>query len=390
MSCRRGHHPGKPSASIPVAVFPHRGGFFTGALRLAAAALGAFALIALVPGPFRGSAAAQVTPEAFPHGPLPEGIDCSDCHTTRSWRPLDPDRTFDHDEATDFRLTGLHAAVSCASCHEDLRFSARRGAANACVACHLDVHQGTLSADCSRCHTTEGFQWVSGIRIHQTTLFPLQGAHLVVTCESCHGDDRGGAYSPISTDCLACHREEFEAPRTLDHVANGFSGDCLECHTPRSFSDVRSFNHALFSGGFQLLGAHERLRCEACHLPGGGLQFPVPASQEECLACHQADFQREHGSGLPATCLDCHNMNTWDDVDFDHDAAFFPISSGKHRGVWNDCSACHTTPGNYSSFSCLGCHEHSQSRMDAEHEDEPGYTYESSACLSCHPTGGGG
>ena len=332
---------------------------------------------------------AQDPGQAFPHGPLPEGVDCSDCHTTRGWTPLDPQRTFDHAEVTGFRLTGRHAAISCASCHQDLRFSVRRESATACVSCHLDIHRGTLSADCTRCHTTEGFERVSGIRIHQNTLMPLQGAHLMVTCESCHGDDRGGAYAPLPTDCLACHREEFETPRTLDHVQSGFSTDCLECHTPVSFSDVRSFNHEAFSGGFRLLGSHERLRCQACHGPGGGLLFPTPGNPEDCVSCHLADYQREHGSGLPTTCLDCHNPNRWDEVDFDHDAAFFPIFSGTHQGRWSECTDCHTTPGNYGVFSCLDCHEHSRTLMDEKHGEEPDYVYESVACLSCHPRGRG-
>jgi hypothetical protein len=330
-------------------------------------------------------AAGQVNRQAFPHGPLPEGVDCSDCHTTEAWIPLAADLAFDHGEVTGFPLTGLHAAADCSSCHEDLRFSTLAGRGAECGACHLDVHQGTLSADCTRCHTPEGFQRVSGIRIHQSTPFPLQGAHLVVTCESCHGDDRGGAYAPISSDCLSCHREEFEAPRLLDHVAGGFSGDCLECHTPRSFRDVRSFSHEVFSGGFRLLGSHERLRCQACHLPGGGLRFPTPASQEECLTCHLADFQREHGGGLPTTCLDCHNLNSWGDADFNHDEVFFPIYSGKHQGKWSACTDCHTAPGDYSTFSCFKCH--SRSKMDDEHEGRSGYVYESNACLSCHPRG---
>jgi len=44
-------------------------------------------------------------------------------------------------------------------------------------------------------------------------------------------------------------------------------------------------------------------------------------------------------------------------------------------------------PSNYSVFDCTGCHEHRRSAMDSEHHDVPGYTYESHACYTCHPTG---
>jgi len=120
-------------------------------------------------------ARAQGSADGFPHGPLPEGIGCADCHNTQGWSPLDPDRSFDHRAATGFRLEGNHRETPCASCHQDLRFSAMDVAPDACGSCHLDVHQGTLSADCTRCHTPEGFNLVSGIRIHLTTDFLLRG-----------------------------------------------------------------------------------------------------------------------------------------------------------------------------------------------------------------------
>ncbi|MEE9117077.1 MAG: hypothetical protein V3U02_00600, partial [Calditrichia bacterium] len=56
-------------------------------------------------------------------------------------------------------------------------------------------------------------------------------------------------------------------------------------------------------------------------------------------------------------------------------------------GKWIDCTECHTVPDNYSVFSCIDCHEHRQSVMDDKHSIVDGYTYESNACLSCHPTG---
>jgi hypothetical protein len=44
-------------------------------------------------------------------------------------------------------------------------------------------------------------------------------------------------------------------------------------------------------------------------------------------------------------------------------------------------------PNSFGVFSCLTCHEHNQSEMDDEHDDVPGYVYESTACYGCHPTG---
>ncbi|MEZ5289426.1 MAG: hypothetical protein R2712_32415, partial [Vicinamibacterales bacterium] len=69
----------------------------------------------------------------------------------------------------------------------------------------------------------------------------------------------------------------------------------------------------------------------------------------------------------------------WNQGTFNHR---FPITSGPHR---QSCSTCHQT--STQSFTCLVCHEHSQSRMDSEHRGRSGYRYDSLACYSCHPNG---
>jgi hypothetical protein len=83
-------------------------------------------------------------------------------------------------------------------------------------------------------------------------------------------------------------------------------------------------------------------------------------------------------------------VDTWGDATFEQHDQVFPINSGAHAGRWTSCADCHTVPDDFSSFSCLTCHEHSQARMDDKHLGEvSGYVYESSACLSCHPRGRG-
>ena len=122
-------------------------------------------------------------------------------------------------------------------------------------------------------------------------------------------------------------------------------------------------------------------------MPDLGLIFQ-PADNNDCITCHQQDYNNEHqGSGFPTTCLNCHSVNTWDGATFDHDGPYFPIYSGAHRGEWNSCQDCHDVPNDYQAFTCLTCHEHSQSRMDSKHGGRRGYAYESALCYSCHPRG---
>jgi len=74
---------------------------------------------------------------------------------------------------------------------------------------------------------------------------------------------------------------------------------------------------------------------------------------------------------------------TWNGATFSHPQ--FPINNGAHDNL--SCQSCHMVPSNYSSFSCIHCHEHNQSNTNNDHDRVSGYTYVSSACYSCHPDG---
>ena len=111
-----------------------------------------------------------------------------------------------------------------------------------------------------------------------------------------------------------------------------------------------------------------------------------------CVGCHQSDYDQTtnppHASAQFSTdCSLCHTETVWIPSTFDHDGQYFPIYSGNHNGEWELCSDCHTTPGNYSAFSCIDCHDHNKANMDEEHSDVSDYVYNSIACLDCHPNG---
>jgi len=87
-----------------------------------------------------------------------------------------------------------------------------------------------------------------------------------------------------------------------------------------------------------------------------------------------------------AQCLSCHP--TGESGDFrEHDNLFFPIFAGTHAGQWQECATCHPNPASRKEFTCLVCHEHNQTDMDAKHSGIPGYAYNSNNCLGCHPNG---
>jgi hypothetical protein len=206
-----------------------------------------------------------------------------------------------------------------------------------------------------------------------------------IRCTSCHS---GTALALIyatsdANDCISCHQVDYDRSH-----AGVFPTSCLDCHTNETWLGV-TFDHRAATGGYELVGAHALILCDACHDRGTGALRFVPANQNDCVACHQADYDGAHASAaFPTTCLTCHTNDTWGGATFaNHDAQFFPIFSGAHRGRWTECTACHTTPGNYESFSCLTCHQHSQQQMDDKHSGERGYSYNSAACYNCHPRG---
>ena len=320
-----------------------------------------------------------------PHGVLPSGLDCSNCHSSVGWSPTLSVLDFDH-ASTGFPLTGSHSYADCAGCHLSLEFSSLQIPAQDCVSCHFDVHQTGLPDDCTSCHNTESFQDVPGLQLHMQTQFPLTGVHLQVTCESCHVNDARGAFGPLDADCVSCHRENYEQTATIDHQSLGFPTACESCHGTLSWAAAAGLDHASLSNGFTLVGAHVRTPCSSCHVLPTFESLFNPTQPEDCVACHQTDYDQQHiGSGFSTNCLDCHNQDEWDGAQFNHDGPYFPIYSGKHQGRWNNqCTTCHTDPTDFKVFTCLNCHEHRQSEADAEHREVNGYAYDSNLCYSCH------
>lgn len=325
-----------------------------------------------------GCHASDYETAAVDHVALGFPTTCESCHGMSRWETA----VFDH-APTRFPLTGAHAAVGCEICHVGGQFTPLD---TACVSCHLPDYQQTTSPDhlaaglpedCTLCHSTSA--WVGAGFMHELTRFPLTGAHVALTCETCHV---GGQFTGLDTMCVGCHQDDFNQTTSPDHLAAGFSTACELCHNTSSWPGA-TFDHS--TTRFPLLGAHTTATCTSCHV---GDQFA--GTPTDCYSCHSTEYQsvtdpNHTAAGFPTTCENCHGNTTWTGATFDHS---FPIYSGAHTpSRWNSCSTCHTNPSNYSVFSCLNCHEHSQASMDSHHSGVGGYVYESLSCYSCHPNG---
>jgi len=339
-----------------------------------------------------------------PHG-VDFTTDCSTCHTSEGWdiapefwEENDPSkqiisdnmrletpfttRGFDH-STTDFTLEGQHTIVDCRDCHQSLVFSEAR---TDCYSCHTDMHNQTVGFDCARCHNSENWLVADITQLHYDNGFPLLGAHYVANCYDCHLSETDLRFERIGNDCINCHLDEYNATTIPNHASAGFSTNCIECHSVNGFDwTTESINHSFFP----LTGGHDIVNCAECHSTGDYGNTPT-----DCYACHQEDYiaainPNHQSQGFPTDCMQCHTTDPdWTPASYaSHDAEFFPIYSGEHNGEWNLCQDCHPNPSNYAEFTCLTCHTNSETTSD--HEGIPGYSYNSTACLACHPMGEG-
>ena len=146
------------------------------------------------------------------------GPDCMACH-----EGLDTfSAPFDHGQRA-FPLSGKHALLACAGCHQGAQDIADlKDTPGDCFACHQadDAHDGQFGGDCAACHTAEG--WEKATFDHNQTVFPLTGAHLETACGQCHLD---GVYQGTPQDCASCHEDPA--------FHRGMLGsECAACHTP--------------------------------------------------------------------------------------------------------------------------------------------------------------
>ncbi len=301
--------------------------------------------------------------------------DCVTCHTTAAWSPA----TFNH-SVTIFPLTGSHVAVPCLSCHTNSNYQI---AYTDCYACHQTDYQrpadpnhvtANFSHTCQPCHTTTA--WNPSTFDHSTTKFSLTGAHLTASCQSCHTN---GNYQLSYVNCYQCHQGDYTGTTNPNHAAGGFSQNCLQCHSTAAWSPA-TFDHSTTK--FPLTGAHTTTACQSCHTNGS-----YQLVYTDCYACHQTDYQKPTNPNHVAAnfghdCSPCHTTTAWSPSTFNHDGLYFKIYSGAHNGRWTYCTDCHTTQTDYSQFTCVTCHN--QSETNSNHQGVTGYVYSNPACYNCH------
>ncbi len=275
------------------------------------------------------------------------GADCAKCHTPDDWKKV----TYDHNLSV-FKLTGKHVDIECAECHVNNVF---KGISQQCVDCHRkdDPHNGTLGADCAKCHTAEG--WKNVRFDHNLSVFKLTGKHVDVECTKCHVNK---VFKGTTQKCIDCHRK--------DDPHQGALGECAKCHTPEDWKRT-TFDHN--RSVFKLTGQHTNVTCAKCHT-----DKIYKRTLQACVDCHRQDDA--HQGALGTQCVRCHTPAGWKPSMFDHNQSVFKLI-GRHTNA--ACARCHTDKLFKGTLqACVDCH-----RKDDAHQGQFGAN-----CAQCHTPAG--
>ncbi|MBI5303969.1 MAG: hypothetical protein HY868_17675 [Chloroflexi bacterium] len=275
-----------------------------------------------------------------------------------------------------------------------------------CDLCHAPF-RGADATRCVECHTTVRDQLSAASGLHGT----LRDSQ---NCTACHSDHKGRDanltnasiadfshnqfgftlarhqrdYSGAAMNCRACHPFSTQANRP---DAQAVSASCVDCHQlaaatfiashRREVGDaclachdgadrMKGFNHATV---FALTGKHTQVACGKCHVNNRFRDTP-----RDCARCHP-DPQVHRGQ-FGNDCAACHTTAAWRPARLIKHT--FPLIHG-NKGKESACAVCH--PKNYATYTCYGCHEHTQAEITRAHQKERIADLQN--CVKCHPTG---
>lgn len=226
----------------------------------------------------------------------------------------------------------------CLSCHQLFRGVSN----NKCISCHelseigkdalhsLDTiskkekvlfHESFIDQDCIACHSDH-----KGIN---PTLSLSKFEHSLLT-------------NSVKNNCASCHKTPD------NNLHKQISTDCKSCHTTNDWKLSATFNHEMIEG----------------------------VNKNNCSSCHQSPKDEFHQL-VKTNCNECHTTNKWLPSTFKH-SSFFVLDKDHNA----KCNTCHVETDNYKSYTCYGCHEHSEQKIRNEHLEEGINSFND--CVLCH------
>jgi len=228
-----------------------------------------------------------------------------------------------------------------------------------CLSCHT-AFSGISDSKCISCHKlSEIGKDILHRKDTSSGRFKILFHQYLSTqeCASCHTDHKGLKpdvslsdfkhellSAVVANECGSCHN------KPTDNLHKLLSVSCNSCHETNSWKLPAKFNHDMILG----------------------------VNKSNCTWCHQKPADEYHLL-LTANCDKCHSTSQWKPSTFDH-SSYFRLD-GNHNAK---CNTCHSN-NNFSTYTCYGCHEHSESSMLSKHNEEG--IYNISNCVSCHKSG---
>jgi Class III cytochrome C family len=224
---------------------------------------------------------------------------------------------------------------------------------DSCMACHAPFW-GVSNEKCINCHKLADIG-KNNTGKQETILFHSKLNQQ--ECVSCHTDHKGKHpavsfttfnHSLLSvTDqekCNSCH------DRPAGKLHEQVTTQCANCHNTSGWTSNVTFNHDMIQG----------------------------VDKTNCVSCHNKPNDDYHAS-FDSNCSQCHSTQQWIPSTFNHNEYF--VLEGEHKA---ECKTCHNN-NIFTSYTCYGCHEHSESKIREEHSEEGISNF--SDCASCHPSG---
>jgi len=312
------------------------------------------------------------------------GIQCESCHTPRSWE--NRMEAFEIHNQTGFPLVGVHAILDCQACHQTEQHREFANTSIQCKSCHLENYMQTLNPahqqaafdlTCENCHLLNASSWKQAVFDHSVS-FPLSGGHTRLECNDCHSS----MYQGTNVECISCHESDYLNTSEPNHQQFRFLTLCETCHTTASWS-ATTFDHLQVSA-FELRGIHaipSAVKCLDCHVDNQLVDLP-----QDCIDCHKKDYDESknpnHVAGQFSTdCLTCHNENSWQPAEFDHNLTNFPLT-GAHLTL--ECISCHEN-GQFigTPVDCFSCHEDDFNAVNDPNHLTNNFDHD---CIQCHST----
>lgn len=227
---------------------------------------------------------------------------------------------------------------------------------NDCFSCHAPF-SGIENDKCIVCHKLSeiGLDSKNGAKTASGETKVLFHEKLAAqSCVACHTDHRGLdperalegfkhnlLSETVINNCVSCH------PKPADALHKPLNATCKACHHTEGWKYAVKFDHEMLA----------------------------VADRNNCVSCHESPGDSFHRS-LKGNCSECHSTGKWVPATFDHDAYFL---LDRDHNV--SCNICHKSK-NYDTYTCYGCHEHTESNIRSEHNEEGIYNFTN--CVSCH------